>query len=222
MDFVRKAGNALGARCFIVGAGEFTGHYSPGEDDYVIAADAGFPALVSRGVTPDLVVGDFDSLGFTPEHPNVVLCAAEKDDTDMMLAVRQGLSRGYRSFVIDGGTDGRLDHTLANFQILSFLAENGARGVLLGRDMCAAAVRNGSLRFLSGGSGYVSVFCAGERARGVSLSGLKFPLHDAELTFVYPLGVSNEFTGESAAVSVLDGSLIVIWAGGPELLAEGE
>ena len=204
--------------CYIAGAGEYTGFYQPGQDDFIIAADAGYSALITRGLTPDLVVGDFDSLGSAPVHPNVVLSPAEKDDTDMMLAVKQGLLRGYKSFIIDGGLDGRLDHTCANFQILAYLARNGVRGVLLGREMCVTAVTNGSVGFLPSASGYISVFSAGDEAAGVTLTGLKYPLENAALTCDHPLGISNEFTGTSSTVEVRDGTLLIMWNGGMELL----
>jgi len=213
----------LGKRCFIAGAGEYSGLWLPGRDDFVIAADAGYTRLVERGIVPDLVVGDFDSLGAPPEHPNIALSPVEKDDTDMMLAVRQGLALGFKSFVMDGGLGGRLDQTLANFQILAFISRNGATGILLGREMCATAVTNGTVRFmapqgaemLAPGGKLVSVFCAGGKAEGVTLEGLKYPLYNATLVFDCPLGVSNEFTECPASVSVRDGTLIVIWAGGP-------
>ena len=209
-------------RCFIAGAGEYTGLVSPLPGDYVIAADGGYAQLISRGIVPDLVIGDFDSLGEPPDHPNIVRSPAEKDDTDMMLAVRQGLSRGLGMFIIDGGLDGRLDHSIANFQILVYLARRGALGVLLGREVCVTAVMDGSLRFGSGSENSgISVFSAGETAKGVTLAGLKYPLDGATITCDYPIGVSNEFTGAPATVSVSNGTLLVTWTGGPELLEFG-
>ena len=88
----------------------------PGAQDFLIAADKGYEALEAYGVPPNLVVGDFDSLGRRPNHPNVVQLPAAKDDTDMVYAQREGLDRGYRRFVLLGGVGGRLEHTLANLQ----------------------------------------------------------------------------------------------------------
>ena len=207
----------MGKRCFIVGAGEFSKQWFPGDDDYVIAADAGYAQLVSVDIIPDLVVGDFDSLGAPPIHPNILRSPAEKDDTDLMLAVKCGLERGFSSFIIDGGLGGRLDQTFANFQILTYLAEKDTFAVLLGREICVTAVRNGDICF-SPGLGMkerlISVFSAGDKAVGVTLTGLKYPLDNATLTFDYPLGVSNEFTDAAAVVSVRSGTLLVIWSGG--------
>jgi len=195
----------------------------PCQRDYIIAADAGYLRLLEMNVEPDLVVGDFDSLGFVPIHPNVIQSPEEKDDTDMMIAVREGLKRGHRRFFIDGGLGGRLDQTLANCQILSFIAENGAQGFLLGHEMCATVIKHGSMRFrakIANGDTVeperISVFSVGDRATGVTFSGLKYPLENAVLLNYFPLGVSNEFTNLTAEVSVREGTLLIIWSGGLE------
>ena len=156
------------------------------------------------------MIGDFDSLGETPDHPNVIRSPAEKDDTDMMLAVKAGLEYGCKTFIIDGGLGGRLDQTYANIQILSYLAANDATGLLTGKNTCVTAVRNGTLSLGAKPSGVVSIFCAGDKATGVTLSGFKYPLNEAILTNVYPVGVSNEFTGDSATVTVKEGTLIIM------------
>ncbi|MCL2401097.1 MAG: thiamine diphosphokinase [Oscillospiraceae bacterium] len=205
-------------RCFIAGAGEYCGFYTPGTDDYIIAADGGFAALISRGVAPDIVVGDFDSLGEIPDHPNVAISPEEKDDTDMRIAVDHGLTRGCNAFIIDGGLGGRLDHTLANMQLLTYIAKKNATGVLIGHDICVTAVANGTIRFSPGASGGVSVFCAGDRAEGVTITGLKYALQNGVLTGDYPIGVSNECIGERAEISVCNGMLIVTWECGLSFL----
>ena len=201
-------------RCFIAGAGEFSGRVLPERGDYIIAADGGYAELISRGITPDLVVGDFDSLGGVPDHPNIVCHPSEKDDTDMMLAVRQGFTHGCGTFIIDGGLGGRLDHTLANIQILTYISQNGGLGYLVGRDTCVTTVTDGSVSFTPGLSGVISVFCAGDKSEGVTLEHLTYPLRDAALSCAYPVGVSNEFCGAPAVVRVRAGTLVIIWTGG--------
>ena len=110
-----------------------------------------------------------------------------------------------------GCLGGRLDHTVANLQLLSWLSAQGAQGVLLGEGEAAAVVTEGTLSFPASMEGFVSVFCAGGTARGVTLEGLKYPLDHAELTSDFPLGVSNEFVGLPARISVEEGSLLVAW-----------
>lgn len=197
--------------CIIFCAAGFSGLAAPlSEQDFVIAADGGLAHTQTLGITPNEVIGDFDSLGFIPEGANVF--PVEKDDTDSMLAVRRGLALGYKTFFLYGSLDGpRLDHTIANFQTLQYLVDHDAVGYLVGCDYILTVVRNGSLRFPQGLEGTVSVFCLGKDAVGVDLEGLYYPLKDGVLTAGFPLGVSNHFTGREATISVKDGSLLVLW-----------
>ena len=199
--------------CWAVGAGDFYAPaFTPRAGDLVIAADGGAAHLSGIGARPDLVLGDFDSLGRVPAGENVLRFPPEKDDTDMMLAVKEGLRRGYSRFVLLGGLGGRLSHTLANIQTLAWLSQRGARGVLAGRDENVTALTDGQLVFGAAHRGYVSVFCMGAAAEGVTLTGLKYPLAGARLESDFPLGVSNEFTGREAHVSVRKGTLAVVWS----------
>ena len=198
-------------KCLIFCAAGFDGLALPVEpEDYILAADGGLRHLQSLSLEPDGILGDFDSLGYVPTGAKVF--PVEKDDTDSMLAARQGLALGYREFVIYGGLDGtRLDHTVANFQTLQFLADHGAEGYLVGKDYMVTVVKNGAIGFPERAEGIVSVFCLGRDARGVTLEGLQYPLSDGVLTSGFPLGVSNHFVGKDSEISVKDGSLLVMW-----------
>ncbi len=129
----------------------------------------------------------------------------------MMIALREGLAAGYDAFHIYGGEGGRFDHTLANIQCLAYLADQGARGYLIGARQTATLIQNDSISFSGKREGYISVFSYGERALGVTLRGLKYPLTDAELSDRIPLGVSNEFTGRDACISVGNGRLVIVY-----------
>ena len=181
------------------------------ESDLVIAADAGYRQL--GGLRADLVVGDFDSLGYVPAGENVLVLPDHKDDTDTHYAVKLGLERGYTRFVLLGGVGGRLDHTLANIQTLAYLTARGARGCLAGDEASIAMVQNRALSFFGEPRGTISVFAQGGTACGVTLEGLAYPLDQATVTTDFPIGVSNVFTGKPARVSVADGRLLVVWEG---------
>ena len=197
--------------CVIFCAAECDGLARPiGQDAFVIAADGGLRHTQSLNITPNAVLGDFDSLGFFPEGANVF--PVEKDDTDAMLAVRLGLRRGCDEFLLYGSLDGpRLDHTVANFQTLQYLADHGAVGYLIGNTTMVTVVKNGKITFPSGCSGTISVFCMGPAAVGVTETGLFYGIEDGVFTSGFPLGVSNHFTGKKAEISVKNGSLLVLW-----------
>ena len=205
----------MSAVCWIVGAGDFwPPAFTPRPGDFVIAADGGLAQLQRIGAEADLVLGDFDSLGHVPKGENVLIYPPEKDDTDMMLAVKEGLHRSCARFALLGGLGGRLGHTLANVQALMYLAKHGARGLLIGERETVTAVTDGEICFSSAHAGYISVFCLDAPAKGVTLRGLKYPLEDAVLTSSVALGVSNEFTGAEAVVSVSSGTLVIVWSDG--------
>lgn len=198
--------------CYIIGAGENYGlDFTPSADDFVIAADAGIRYLEECGIIAGLVIGDFDSLNDIPTHPNTMVLSPEKDDTDMLAAVREGIKAGYSDFHIYCGMGGRIDHTIANLQVLAYLSENGMRGFLFGKDSVITAITNQKMSFEKVPSGYISVFSYTEKAEGVYLCGLKYELTDAVLTNTFPLGVSNEFIGKESSISVGSGTLLVVF-----------
>ena len=199
------------AKCIIFCAAEFDSLLAPiAPGDFVIAADGGLRHTQMLGLTPDVILGDFDSLGYTPNCAQVF--PVEKDDTDAMLAVRQGLDRSFREFVLYGSLDGpRLDHTVANFQTLQFLADRGAQGYLVGLNSIVTVIKNGEIRFPAHFRGNFSAFCMGADAQNVTIQGLHYPLENGTLTSGFPLGVSKHFTGKTATVSVQNGSLLLIW-----------
>ena len=198
-------------KCLIFCAGGFDKLLQPICDgDYVIAADGGLLHTQSLGLTPDATLGDFDSLGYTPAGANVF--PVEKDDTDAMLAIRHGLKLGFREFLLYGSLDGkRLDHTVANFQTLQFLADHGAKGYLIGLDYIVTVISKETVTFPETAEGIVSLFCLGPDATGITLEGLQYPLTDGTLASGFPLGVSNHFTGQTARITVKNGSLLAIW-----------
>ena len=197
-------------KCVIFCAGELDTAVEIPAGALVIAADGGLKHTNALGICPDVILGDFDSLGYTPEGAEVF--PVEKDDSDSMLAVRRGLVEGCEEFIFYGALAGkRLDHAVANFQTLQFLADQGAVGYLLGKDTAVTVVKNGKLVFPGRAEGLISVFCMGADASGVTLQGLKYELSDGVLTAGHPLGLSNAFVGKTATIAVTNGSLLVLW-----------
>lgn len=200
------------ATCYIVGAGDCREHFKPKTGDLLLAADGGYRHLVARGLTPDLMLGDFDS--FAGEMPNcpILRYPTEKDDTDTALAIAEGERRGYREFRIYGALGGeRIDHSVAMFSTLLACARRGLQVSLYGGGRVLFTLKDGEFRFPAGLSGYLSVFAFGSDAVGVSLTGVKYPLSGATVFADRPLGVSNEFLAdEPATVRVENGILLLI------------
>lgn len=178
-------------------------------DDLVIAADGGYKAAVKGGIVPDIVLGDFDSLGFVPDAANIITLPVEKDDTDTLAAVRIGLKKGYKCFYIYGGLGGRTDHTIANIQTLSFITDNGGRGYLVSGEEVLTVIKNSFIEFSEKAEGTVSVFAYGGVAEGVTVSGLKYNLCNATLDTSFPIGVSNSFIGKKSSITVQNGKLLI-------------
>ena len=202
--------------CYIFGAGSFYGLISrPQPGDYVIAADGGWKACRQADVVPDLLLGDFDSLEQLPVFDNVRRVPVEKDDTDMMLAVKEGLARGETEFHLYGGMGGRrTDHTIANMQTLLFLARRGARGWLYGDGEVYTAICDDSITFVSRGAGILSVFCMGADAVGVNIQGGQYPLQNAVLTAEFPSDVPE---GDEGAVDGDAESVPLVPPSGPPI-----
>lgn len=203
--------------CYIFGAGDRSGqtiHLNP--DDLVIAADGGFDYLEEIGLRADIVLGDFDSVISYDLPADAIRYPRDKDDTDMMLAAKLGLEKGYTEFVIFGGLGGRLDHTLGNIQLLLFLSKNGASGILYSDEYAIRAVSGGSIVLGKDSSFNIagnlcSVFALDRHCHNVTISGLKYEVSGADWYNSNPIGVSNEFTGKRAIVSCTKGSIAVLW-----------
>ena len=199
-------------RCVIVGAGEILPgdlpEKAPGE--FWIAADGGMKALAARGVSPDLFLGDLDSLDSQPEGVPARILPVRKDDTDSAAAVKAGLERGFSDFLLLGALGGkRLSHTAANFQLLLFLKLHGASGEMrcgCTRVTCLAA---GETETFSRPGGFFSLFAAGGDAV-VSIRGALFSGENLSLSPSFPLGVSNEGS-EKTTVVVQEGAVYLVF-----------
>ena len=202
-------------RCVIFTArceGDVKRAYIPQTGDFVLCADGGWQLARQAGVRPDLVIGDFDSSD-QPENDPVERYPVEKDDTDIMLCMKKGLSRGFDDFLVVGGFGGRIDHTMGNLQALRYAATRAADIVMSDGVSWATVVEGGAVRVpakaIGGGPVKLSVFALDRECRGVSIRGTKWKIEDGAWTNGFPLGVSNEFTAEYAEISVTEGALLV-------------
>ncbi len=197
--------------CFIFAAGSFYGlQAQPQAGDYIIAADGGWLTCQSCGIEPTVLMGDFDSLDEMPDFACIKRFPVEKDDTDMMLAIKEGLARGETEFHLYGGMGGRrTDHTIANLQSLAYLAKRGAKGWLYGDGEVYTTINDGKITFAARPAGILSVFCIGADAEGVTIRGGQYEVENVTLSADFPLGVSNHFVGNPMTVSVKNGCLLI-------------
>lgn len=198
-------------KCYIFGAGEyFSEKVTVSDDDFVIAADGGYNYTLKEGIIPDIILGDFDSLKDIPKGANVLTYPKEKDETDTLIAIREGLEKGCTQFHIYGGTGGRFDHTIANIQCVAMLSKKQIKAYLYGEKYVLTAITNSKIEFSEDEQGYISVFSFSEKALGVNEEGLKYSLKDATIMNDDPVGVSNEFCGKQSKISVKEGTLIIV------------
>ena len=210
-------------RFLIVSGGEATDEFvenviKRGGYDVILAADSGMDFLYRTKILPDIIVGDFDSvdpevLEFFREHEEIDICALNpvKDDTDTEFAIRESIRRGATEITIIGGTGTRLDHVLGNIAILGqgfvqdrhiFLLDEHNRIRLIQKE-CRIKKEEQYGKYVS-----VVSFCG--VARGVSESGVFYPLDHVDLQPFTSLGISNEIVDEEAVITVEDGTLIVV------------
>lgn len=211
--------------CVLIGAGDFTPvDIAIKDDDMCIAVDGGYLYCRMVGIEPDLIVGDMDSIDESVEKAleeikenqpdKLVVLNPEKDDTDTLAALRIGLERGYKDFRIYGAMGGRVEHTIANIQCLSFLKNKGAKAYIMDANVMMTVIKDETVRFNAEMEGYMSLFALGEKAQGVTITGMKYLLDKAVVTNDYPIGISNEFIGTEGQVTVEKGMLLLIvsWA----------
>lgn len=198
--------------CRIIGAGECRElDFEKKNGDLIIAADGGCAYLEKAGIMPDVMIGDFDSLGYVPKGNEVIKLNPVKDITDMDAAVKEGVERGYTEFHLYGACGGRFDHTLANVQLVASLAQRNMKAYIHDETIITA-VSNGEITFDKDYKGYISVFSYSDKSVGVSIQGLKYTLDNAELSNAFPLGVSNEFIGNESKITVENGTLLIVYS----------
>lgn len=184
----------------------------PRHDDISIAADSGLRNALKLGERVDVVLGDFDSLGDVklPEGAERLTFPPEKDLTDAQLALEAAVVRGADEVIFVGGLDGRLDHTLSVLGILEDAHLRGLRALAVsGYNRVRYLVSTSTLLPRSGYK-YLSLLAAGDKVRGVSIEGCKYPLKNATLRSRLQYAVSNEIVENCALVSVRRGAVYIV------------
>lgn len=202
------------SRCVIVGGADINNYGFIREklcaDDYVIFCDSGLKHLENLQVQPSLIVGDFDS----HENPHLdvetIVLPCEKDDTDTVFAVKEAIKRGFDDFLLIGVIGARLDHTLGNVSILLYLDSLEKKGRIID-DYSEMEIVTDKPVPITEKYAFFSLLNVTGCAKGITITGAKYPLDNAEITCEYQYGVSNEvLPGHTAYVSVREGCLLLI------------
>ncbi len=198
-------------RCVVVGASSLNINLKDyiNNTDFIIAADKGWEYCFYNEITPNLVVGDFDS-SKKPENLNTIVLPKEKDDTDTFFIARYIIENKFSEVLfiaLSGGK--RFEHTLANIQTMNFLSKNNIKAVMIDEYSKMIAVNNERITLEKEENSYFSLVSFGI-AKGVSIKGAQYEIENATITDDYPIGISNEFKEKSADIEVKDGSLLII------------
>ena len=201
-------------KCIIVGGADITNynwintHIS--EDDFIVYCDSGLYHLDKLKGSPGLIVGDFDSHPEPHLDVETIKLPVEKDDTDTVYAVKEAIRRGFTVFVLVGVLGRRFDHSLGNLAILLFLQKQNLSAMIVD-DYSEITVFGEACVEIPDTFKYFSLLCAGGPAKGITITGAKYSLTEADLTMEFPLGVSNQvLPGQTAKVSVRQGRLFLI------------
>ena len=180
-------------------------------NDYIICADGGIRYAEKFGITPSLVVGDFDSTDLSKINFQIIRYPKEKDVTDTMIAISQGLEQNCTEFVFLCSLGGRLDHTVANIQNLAELSQKGIDAYIYDEKNIAFVLCGECEQKIKRKDAFkLSIFALTNECKGVTLCGAKYPLEDYTLSSLIPLGISNEFESDYATIKIKEGRLLVI------------
>lgn len=189
------------------------------DSDYWIGADRGALHLIKRGIAPDLSVGDFDSVSqdewntIEKRSHKVLVHPAEKDETDLEIALHEAIQAGSEAICMIGVTGGRIDHYLMAVQLMEIAAES-VREIKLFDVTGELWIRQpGTYEEERRGYNYVSFLPATSQVEGLTLRGFKYPLSDAVLKKGSSLGISNEQLDATATIRFSKGLLYGMFSG---------
>lgn len=199
-------------KCYIIAGGDFDGFFDKiNEEDMVIAADKGYVHAKKAGITPTMIIGDFDSAN-QPDGDLVIKLNPIKDYTDTKAALMVGQDWGYDEFIIYGGLGGRESHTFANITNALEFKKKGINVVLKSKYKSFYIVDDKlDYKIKDSEDFYVSIFALSDTVKGVDIKGLYYELNNFDLTNDNALGVSNETCGKDFKIKVKSGYLLVIF-----------
>lgn len=180
-------------------------------DDFIVCADSGYSFAKKAGLTPNLIIGDFDSLKEElPQNTEVVKLNTHKHDTDTEHCVMECIRRGYKDFLLLGSIGGRTDHTFANIATLAFLSEYNYNGIARNNGEEIRILKEGSYEMNNKKGLIFSVFPYGCESVNVTYKGAEYMLNNKTLTYNVSRGISNVFVDDEAEITINRGRAILL------------
>ncbi len=200
-------------RCVIVGGGECSPQFLKENilcDDFIVCADSGYDVVESCGITPNLLIGDFDSIKSIPQNVETVTLPVEKDVTDCEASFNECVNRGFKEFLLLGGTGGRFEHTFANISVMARATRDNFDFTIIDEKHTFKCIFNSSIKIKKRNNQQISVFAFGDKAFGVTEKGFHYQLDNYTIDPYIPIGISNDIIDDYGEISVKNGTLIVI------------
>lgn len=196
---------------------DFCKEYLTGSE-LIICCDRGMHHAKALGLSPDYIVGDFDSVDpevlhyFREQNVPTYQFPTRKDETDMQLGIRLALEKGAKDLILFGGIGDRFDHTLANAHLLLWILKSGVRARLVDEKNCVEVI-NHRLTLEDKVGQLVSTLPLSMEVKGLTLTGFSYPLTNHTLALDDALvAVSNVITEQKATICLTEGYLFVICA----------
>ncbi len=181
-------------------------------DDFVVCADKGYEFCKNANITPNLIIGDFDSCSIDlPQNVDTVKLNPVKDDTDTLSCIKKALEHGCDDFLILGALGGRTDHTYANISLLKILEKKNIPAEIRTESELIVMLSNREYRAENVKGKTFSVFPFGCEKCDVTYKGnVAYPVENYTMTADFPIGISNIFYDDTCFVEIKNGTGILI------------
>ena len=179
------------------------------KDRYIICADSGYKKCERLNITPDLIIGDFDSSSKPDVLCEIIELQVRKDDTDTFYCIKEAINRGYNDIVILGGIGSRIDHTYSNILSVNYCFERNVNCALVNEKNMLTVI-SGKTFIKKGEFEFFSLFALFEKCFGVSIKGAQYELECAELEPSAQFTQSNAFKNDVVTINAEKGKIILI------------
>lgn len=184
--------------------------------DYIICADGGANHAYKMNITPNYIIGDLDSINKETidfyKKQNVLFeeFPSKKNETDSELCIFLSKSLNANKIDLFGTLGGRIDHILANINLLYYIREQEIIPRIISEQEEIYIATNECVKIKGNVNDIISIIPIKGDAKGVTLENLEYPLNNYDMNYSTPLGISNIMLSEECKIAVKKGSLLII------------